>query len=83
MLGLARYMFKRLIVAFVRNWEPALPPAGSGLLGFVLAADLLNADPLPVALADLAAMNFLLFDFLYKDALLCDFFVIFILLCLF
>ena len=33
-----------LIVAFVLNCEPAFPPAGSGLFGFVEAADFVNAD---------------------------------------
>jgi hypothetical protein len=69
--GLALYMLILLIVAFVLNCEPAFPPAGSGLFGFVEAADFVNADPLPLDFEDLAAMNFLflsenfciLFDF--------------------
>jgi hypothetical protein len=39
------YIFNLLIVAFVLNYDPALPPAGSGLFGFVLAADFVNEEP--------------------------------------
>ena len=47
-----------LIVAFVLNCEPAFPPAGSGLFGFVEAADFVNADPLPLDFEDLAYKSF-------------------------
>jgi hypothetical protein len=70
-------MFRRLIVALVRNCDPTLPPAGSGRFGLVDAADFLMADPFPVALEAFAAMNFLLFDFRCALTLLTDFFVIF------
>ena len=44
-LGLAMYIFNLFIVALVLNCDPAFPPAGSGLLGFVLAALFENEDP--------------------------------------
>ena len=43
--GFARYMFNLLIVARVLNYEPGLPPDGSGLYGFELALPLLKAEP--------------------------------------
>lgn len=55
-------MFILLIVAFVRNYEPFLPPAGSGLFGLEDAALLVNDDPVPEAFDCLAAMNLVLFD---------------------
>jgi len=48
------------MVAFVLNCDPFLPPDGSGLFGFELAADLVIAEPLPVALLFLAAIYFVL-----------------------
>ena len=38
-------MLSLLIVAFDLNYEPALPPEGSGLFGFVEALLLEKADP--------------------------------------
>ncbi len=49
------YMFNLLIVALVLNYDPAFPPAGSGLFGFVLAADFENEEPF-YDFAALAAM---------------------------
>jgi hypothetical protein len=49
-------MFSLLMVALVLNYDPAFPPAGSGLLGLVLAFALLKEEPLPEACVDLAAM---------------------------
>lgn len=59
MFGFVLYIFNLLMVAFVLNWEPAFPPAGSGLCGFVLAELLLKADPVPEAYAALALTNVL------------------------
>tara|TARA_B110000285_G_C15087822_1_gene597225 strand:+ start:1508 stop:1681 length:174 start_codon:yes stop_codon:yes gene_type:complete len=55
-------MFNLLIVDFVRNYEPAFPPAGSGLFGFVEAALLVKDEPYPFALEALAAINLVLLD---------------------
>jgi len=49
------YIFNLFIVAFVLNYDPAFPPAGSGLLGFVLAADFEKEEPF-YDFAALAAM---------------------------
>jgi hypothetical protein len=38
-------MFSLLIVARSLNWDPALPPEGSGLLGFEEALLLVNEEP--------------------------------------
>ena len=56
-------MLSLLMVCLVLNCDPAFPPDGSGLLGFVLEADFLNEEP-PLVEAALAAMNFLLLAFL-------------------
>jgi len=69
-------MLSLLIVALVLNCEPAFPPAGSGLLGFVLALDFLKALPL-VSRAYLAAMYFLFFSL--RPARLTDDFGMFLL----
>jgi hypothetical protein len=50
-------------VAFVLNYDPTFPPEGSGLFGFVLADVFLKAEPF-FPEAALAAINFLLLDFL-------------------
>ena len=55
-------MFNLLIVDFVRNYEPALPPAGAGLFGLVEAALLVKEEPYPFALEAFAAINFVLLD---------------------
>ena len=54
--GFALYILRRVIVALVRNWDPAFPPAGSGLFGLVLAADFLIAEPFPLEAEALAAI---------------------------
>jgi hypothetical protein len=63
-------MFSLLMVALLLNYEPAFPPAGSGLLGLLLAFDLVNADPLPDAFEALAAMYLVFFSL--KLAVLLD-----------
>jgi len=55
-----------------------LPPEGSGRFGFVLAADFLNAEPVPFAAEALAAINFLLFALNCDDLFDVDFLGIFL-----
>lgn len=62
-LGFALYMFSLLIVCFVLNCDPFLPPEGSGLFGLVLAADFVKEEPLE-DLDAFAAINVLLFALL-------------------
>ena len=58
-LGFYLYMLSRFIVALSLNWEPFLPPEGSGLLGLVEALLCVKADPFfPVYFA-LKALPFL------------------------
>lgn len=56
-------MFSLLIVCFVLNCDPFLPPEGSGLFGLVLAADFVKEEPLE-DLDAFAAINVLLFALL-------------------
>jgi|TARA_B110000305_G_C19392882_1_gene615870 hypothetical protein len=67
-------MFSLLIVCFVLNYDPALPPEGSGLFGFVLAEDFLKDEPAPLAADDFAAINFLLLAFLSSFRFDCVYF---------
>jgi len=77
MSGLALYILSLLMVALVLNWEPFLPPVGSGLWGLVDAADFVIDEPF-LPWAALAAMNLLfvvlkfcfLFDPVYPFAII-------------
>ena len=63
------------MVALVRNWEPFLPPEGSGLFGFDEALDLVKAEPF-FCDAALAAMYFLLRVWYYDFRVDCVFLTI-------